>query len=100
MEDDVTKILDLLKELWNLKKDQFLGLQPIETERGKTEMMEIDNKFANFFSGEFIDTSVGGDLSRLDEYYDAEGNAILQNLSKGVPYNDALENILRSEGDA
>ena len=98
--DKVTTILDLLKDLWNIKKDQFIGLQPVEVEPGKTEEMEIDNQFANFFSSEFIDTSAGGNLSPLFDYSDDDLIVILQNLIKGVPYNEALENSLRSEDDA
>jgi hypothetical protein len=72
MTDKVTEILCLMKTLWDLTKEQYIGLQEIQHGGGKITQEELDNKFANFFSSHVVDTSVGGNLSPLFHWPDQD----------------------------
>lgn len=83
MQDDVVIILDLLKDLWQQKRWKFTGPQLVTYGIGDVREELVDNKFSSFFSSEFVDTSVGGNLSPLYDFNDAELIELLKGLISG-----------------
>jgi len=76
-------ILNLLRDLWELKKYQYVGLQPLYSKHGKMTKEVVTNQFSCFFNGEFVDTSVGGNSSPLYDYSDDELIELLTELIQG-----------------
>lgn len=77
-EEKAVIILDLLKELWELKKHQFVGMQPLTDRSGNVTEELVTNQFPCFFNSEFVDTCVGGNLSPLYHYNDNELISVLR----------------------
>lgn len=83
MQDDVIIILDLLKDLWQQKRNKFIGLHPVRYGANDVREELIDNQFSSFFNSEFVDGSVGGNLSPLYDFNDAELIELLKGLISG-----------------